>query len=143
MMEEKEIRITASQLAQAYEGERAKMDAVRSRIDMISGTQREAEVALMALDSMEKAQEGCKIKVSLGAGIYADAAITNPKEVGLVLVGNVMMPASIEKARNEMKKRKDDLARGLEAARKEQQRVATNMEGLARIIRSAKRAPAR
>ncbi|MFH1225043.1 MAG: prefoldin domain-containing protein [Candidatus Diapherotrites archaeon] len=133
-MADKQVKVSGAQIMQAYETERAKMESIIARLNQISGLKNDISAADSVLESLGKAGKGGKVKLPVGAGIYVDATIDDPKLVGMALAGNIMLPAATEAAREELAKRLADIEKALESAEKERQFTAANLDNLGRAI---------
>jgi len=135
----REMRITGAQLAQAYEQERAKMEAIINRLNQINNLRAQVMGAAEAVKAVESAEPGTKIKVSLGAGAYIDATIDKNREIDMSLAGNIMKPTDVSKAKAELGKRLAELDTAMEREQKQRETSALNLNQLGRAIETIQR----
>ncbi|MBU0662659.1 MAG: prefoldin domain-containing protein [Candidatus Diapherotrites archaeon] len=135
----REMRISGAQLAQAYEQERTKMEAIINRLNQINNLRMQVMGAVEAVKAVESAEPGTKIKVSLGAGAYIDATIDKNREIDMSLAGNVMKPTAVGKAKAELEKRLAELDTAMAREQKQRETSALNLNQLARAIETIQR----
>lgn len=137
-----EVRVSAEQLAETYRADQARMDLLQRRQQGLLQIANEMTAAIDAVKEIKKAEEGESIMVSLGAGIFAEAKITNVKKVKASLAGNILIDSEPEKALAELQTALDNARKDLETVQLEIQKVGDNMQGIATIIQHSQMAAA-
>lgn len=139
MPPKKEVELSGRQLIEAFRSDEAKVNAIGKRQQALQNMLGEMAVAAEAAREIHKTAKDENALVHLGAGVYAEAKITNVKKVKNSLAGNVLidMPANSAAAQleEEIKKTREEIS----ALQKERQVVEQNMRNIAAVIEQGRR----
>jgi len=130
----KELRLTGEQILAQYNETKARLDATQSRIGALSGMRQDMLVANTALKALNSAEEGEKMLVALGAGIYVEAEAKNVKKAKKLLSGNIMVDDDAENVVKSISEELERTGKTLQQLRSEEQALAQNLNSLAGII---------
>ena len=97
-MAKKEVTLTGPQVKALFERDRAKFEALRRRHGMVQQMLMETVTATDALKNVKTSGKNEKLKVLLGAGVYAEASLTDPENVEIVLAGGNLLKKPIDQA---------------------------------------------
>ena len=75
------------------------VSAIQSQLEAISNQVLELNMLVDSLDEIEKTEKGTEILVPLGAGIFTEANISNPKEVIMNVGSKVTVPKTTAEAK--------------------------------------------
>ena len=139
MVEKKEINLTGQQVLQAYDIEQAKLREIEARKQQLMQLMADTAGAEQALKDLSKAAKNQKIMIALGAGIYAEAKIDDPKEVKTGLGGGILTTSTSEKALTDLAKRKEEIKKDVELMQRDEQLVMQNLNSLSTSIESMRR----
>ena len=132
--QQKEIRLTGEQILLQYNDTRARLETVQSRIRALAGMRQDMLLANTALKAISSAQEGEKILVALGAGIYIEAEAKNVKKVKKLLAGNIMVDDDSEATIKSVQEELEKTGRAMQELQREEQTLSQNLNALGQII---------
>ncbi|MBI4053659.1 MAG: hypothetical protein HY394_06525 [Candidatus Diapherotrites archaeon] len=132
--QQKEIRLTGEQILLQYNDTRARLETVQSRIRALAGMRQDMLLASTALKAISSAEEGEKILVALGAGIYIEAEAKNVKKAKKLLAGNVMVDDDAEATIKSVQEELEKTGRTMQELQREEQGLGQNLNALAQII---------
>ena len=132
--QQKEIRLTGEQILLQYNDTRARLETVQSRIRALAGMRQDMLLANTALKAISSAQEGEKILVALGAGIYIEAEAKNVKKVKKLLAGNIMVDDDSEATIKSVQEELEKTGRAMQELQREEQALGQNLNALGQII---------
>ncbi len=139
MPEKKELKVTPQNLVETFKSDEAKMNALQRRMQNMQQVMNEMVFAAEALKEIQKAKKDEPIMISLGAGVYAEAKISNTKEVKSSLAGNVLATTdtgkTLKKIESELKKAQEEVIN----MQKEIEKVDANMQGIAAIFQESQK----
>lgn len=138
----KQVALNAQQVAQLYENERKKFDALNAQRQSLAGMLVEVDTAIVAIGSVEKSAENEKVMVAVGAGAYLDAAIADRKCVAMSKPGGVVIRVGTKEAKDELLKQKEELDRALQQVVAEQAKAGNSINMWAKIMAEGRRVAA-
>ena len=136
-MAKKEVTLTGHQIKALFERDRAKFDHLRRRHAQTQQMLMETVTAADALKNVKASDKNEKLKVLLGAGVYAEASLTDKEAVEVVLAGGTLLKKPIDQAIRDLESRTKDLEEQIREIAKEETRLANQLTGLSNVITSA------
>ena len=136
-MAKKEVTLTGQQVKALFERDRAKFDQLRQRHAQIQRMLMETVTAADALKNVKASDKNEKLKVLLGAGVYAEASLTDKETVEVVLAGGTLLKKPIDQAIRDLESRTKDLEEQLKEIAKEETRLANQLTGLSNVLTTA------
>jgi len=140
MADKPKMEITAQQLIDTYRSDQARMDLLQRRQQSLLQMAAEMNAALDTVKEIQKAKEDETIMVSLGAGIFAEAKITNVKKIKESLAGNILIDSQPEKVLAELQEAMDKAKKEIETVQLEIQKTGQNMQGIGNILQESRKA---
>ncbi|MFH1588034.1 MAG: hypothetical protein ABIA76_01710 [Candidatus Diapherotrites archaeon] len=119
--EKKEIKLTGQQVANNFEANRQRLEAIKQRINQMIAIKREMQTGIKSLEELQKQQD---IKVMIGSGIYVDAKVMNAKNTTVTLPEGILISQSTEKTLTDLNKRMEETDKLMEELRKQQMQTA-------------------
>lgn len=136
----KEIKVTGQQLLDTYRGDQVKLEGMQRRWQGLQQALMEMTAARDAVQEIAKTKEGENAMISLGAGVFVEAKIANPKNVKNSLAGNILIDEGSEKAVAGLEKEIEKIKKDLTQTQGEMQKLQENMQGISEILRQGQRA---
>ncbi|MDO8538579.1 MAG: prefoldin subunit alpha [archaeon] len=133
-----EVSMSGEQVMNFYKNEREKLKIIQNRNMSLNNLLNETLLTMDSLNEIKKTQKNEKILVPLGAGVFADATLIENEKVKISLGGNVMIDAQIEKALDDLGKRKEELEKDIEMTVKEENQTINQINSLGNIIQQAR-----
>jgi prefoldin alpha subunit len=118
--EKKEIKLTGQQIAQNFEANRQRLQALNQRISQMMNVKREIQTGINALQELQKSQD---IKFMIGSGIYVEAKVLDAKNVTVTLPEGILITQSYEKTLKDLNKRMNETDKLIQEIRKQQART--------------------
>ncbi len=134
--QEKKVTLTGPQLMQLASQERQRLEQANMRIGSLQGFRTELAGAMDALGEIAKNEKGNRIMVSLGAGIYVEAALEENSKAIAAIAGSVFKEKKSEELIKMLGERIAGVDKQLEAAAGEQQGIIARVNQLENIIRA-------
>jgi prefoldin alpha subunit len=136
-MAKKEVTLTGPQVKALFERDRAKFEALRRKHASLQQMLFETVTALDALKNVKASDKDEKLKVLLGAGVYAEATLTDRENVEIVLAGNTLLKKTVDRALVDLEASKKDLEEEIRELANEENRLARELSGLSNVIGQA------
>ena len=137
-MTKQDVRLSGRELTQLFQSEQANLQQLEQQRNDAIARIGDVEAAKAALNSIQENSKDTKIVVPLGSGIFADAAITDTKNVRINLPGGVVVSQDVKSALERLKQRKEQLKKDLDQFEQERKRVAANLNEMAKIIQQGR-----
>jgi len=138
--EKKEIKVTAKQLVDTYKMDQRKAEEMQRKEITLREMLNEMLVATEAVKEIQKTSKDEPIMVSLGAGIYAEAKISNVKTVKKSLGGNILVESDTEKVLLKLQKEIEGTQKQLAGLRSEISKTMQNLQGISALLQQGQRA---
>ncbi|MBN2067160.1 MAG: hypothetical protein JW744_01690 [Candidatus Diapherotrites archaeon] len=138
MAQKKEIRLNQQQMLEAYRNEQSKLAFLQGRQAEMQQALMEIASAIDSISELGKAKKDEAILVSLGAGTYIEAKLSEMKKVKSGLAGNVLIEEDNEKVQKKLEMEREKVEASLAQLQKEMQTIANNLRGFESIFRQAR-----
>jgi prefoldin alpha subunit len=129
------MQVNFPQALQLIQQERATLEALDIRL---SNFQRMLEETLMVKETLEALQKitDKTVMVGLGAGVFADATLSNPKRVKVTLGGGIIQEDSVENALTGLANREKEARENITQLEEERRKLLVNLSSLNTLARS-------
>lgn len=138
-MPQSEVKMSVEQILGMFENEKKKLSEIEAQLSGLYGAMNESNIALSALEEI-KALKKQPVYFSLGAGIYAKAAIEDAENLLFTLPSGVVMNAGSADIKKKLEERKAAILKDIEAFQKEAQLTSQNLGNLNNIVQQIARA---
>jgi|GEM_PF-1874684 prefoldin alpha subunit len=115
-----------------YQRLQAEAESVAQQLEILKMSMGEIERAVMAIEEIEKG--GTDVKMSVGAGAFVDAKITNTDKVMVTIGSGLSVEKDINDAKEFLKKRKDNITKAYEEGSKTLRELTQQLEELGRVL---------
>ncbi|MEM0360396.1 MAG: hypothetical protein QXK06_03640 [Candidatus Diapherotrites archaeon] len=139
---EREIVLSPQELISLYENQRNILETIVQQESAMLNALSEIAGAEEALKEIEKAGSSPKILVLLGAGVFAEAQVSN-KQVKSDIGTGILETTEIAKALNHLENKKKNVSANLSALQKKKQEVVAGLTGLEDAMRQMQAALAK
>jgi len=139
MAGKKEVTLTGPQVRALYERDQAKFNALRQRHAMLNQLTNETANTIETLKKVKESDKNEKMKVLIGAGVYAEVTLADKENVETVLAGNTLLKKTVEQAIKDLEERRQSLNDQLKQLANEEQKLANELGGLNNVITQAQR----
>lgn len=144
MAEEKQkLKLTGDQVAQVFENERAKLQMLERELTALGNARRENENAKASIEALEKSEKDNPLMVSVGGPFFIEAKYKKSKKVKKLLAGKAMVDMSIEDAKKEIERAKEEMGKSFEKLSADQQITVTNLRNLSKLVDATRQAMAK
>lgn len=134
--QESKVTLTGPQLMQLATQERQRLEQANMRIGSLQGFRNELAGARDALEEIAKNEKGSRIMVSLGAGIYVEAALEENSKAIAAIAGSVFKEKKSEELIKMLGQRLEGVDKQVEEAATGQQSIIARVNQLENIIRA-------
>ena len=134
-----DVKISARKLLETYNADQRKFAELQRRENGVKHILAEILVAAEALKEISKAKKDDIMLVSLGAGIYAEAAVSNVKKFKDSLAGNVLVDTDAKDVLEKLENEKKGAQKELTGIRNEMIVTSKNLENISSILQEGQR----
>ncbi|MFA4907754.1 MAG: prefoldin subunit alpha [archaeon] len=131
-----QIRLSGNQLVQLYEGERQKLEALERRLELVQRAMVEVTGTIETISALTKSGQTDSVLLPIGAGIYIEASVENKKNVKASIPGGIVLELTSEDAKEELGKRREELAKDERVLGEELQKSATALNQLGNLLQA-------
>lgn len=139
MAEKKEVTLTGPQVRALYQKDQARFNALRQRHAQLQQAALEASTAIETLKKVKSSDKNERMKVLLGAGVYAEVTLADKENVETVLAGSTLLKKTVEQAIKDLEERREGLNEQVKQVADEEQKLAKELSGLGNVITQAQR----
>lgn len=127
---EEEVR----RLVLAYQQYQAQADALVRQLSLTQLTAEGLERALVAVEAMEKAEEGQEMLVPIGSGSFVHAKLASREKVVLNVGAGVSIEKTASEAKESLKARKAEVAEGSKKLNEVLSKIDQEMQKIQAIL---------
>ena len=138
-MPQNEVKMSVEQILGMFENEKKKLSGIESQLSGLYGAMNESNIVLSALEEMKSLKKQ-PVYFSLGAGIYAKAAIEDAENLLFTLPSGVVMNAGIADVKKKLDERKIAIQKDIDAFQKEAQLTTQTLNSLNSLVQQIARA---
>jgi prefoldin alpha subunit len=136
-MTKKEVTMTGPQVRALYERDQAKFNALRQKHAQMQQLIAETVNAIETLKKVKDSDKNERMKVLLGAGVYAEVTLADKENVETVLAGSTLLKKTVEQAVKDLEERRQGLQDQIKQVVNEEQKLANELGGLSNVINQA------
>ena len=133
-----EKKVTPQNLVDTYYMDQKRLEALQKRQQEMQQILTEVSLTTETLKEIKKTKKDESIMVSLGAGVFAEAKITNTSEIKISLAGNVLADKKIDEAITKLAKEKNAAEKEMEKMRAERDKITQNMQAVSNLLEKAR-----
>ena len=137
-MPKKVVEMNLQQVQALIERERIRLDIIQNNYAMLQQRLAELNAAIDSLNAVKNAKKEEKILVSLGAGIFLDAKVSDNKNARKLLA-NTLLIKSIPSLIKDLQDAKDEINRNIKRLSEDRQRAMHNITQLTNLIAAAQK----
>ncbi len=139
MAEQKEVKLTGTQLAQLAEQERHKLAEINRRANSLQVFRNELQSARDALEEIGKNEKGMQILVNLGAGVLVKASLEENSRAISSIAANAFLEKNSKELAKDLANKISDIDNSLQNVAQEQQRTLSRLTQLNQIMEAGMR----
>jgi len=133
-----EKKVTPQNLVDTYYMDQKRLEALQKRQQEMQQILTEVSLTTETLKEIKKTKKDESIMVSLGAGVFAEAKITNTSAIKISLAGNVLADKKIDEAITKLAKEKNAAEKEMEKMRAERDKITQNMQAVSNLLEKAR-----
>ncbi|MBN1940682.1 MAG: hypothetical protein JW772_00710 [Candidatus Diapherotrites archaeon] len=132
--DKKRVVLTGTQLAEAFQQQQGKLEALERKHREIRGLLAEAVGTEESLKEIKKSVKGEKIIVNLGAGVYAEANLISNEKFKTGYAGNLMLNSDYDKTVKYLEEQKAMIQKELDAVLRERENTIAVLNEIGRAL---------
>ena len=133
-----EKRVTPQNLVDTYYQDQRKLETVQRRQQEMQQILSEVTMTLETLKEIKNTKKDETMMVSLGAGVFAEAKITNTSTIKMSLAGNVLADKKITEAVTKLETETKAATKDLERLQVEKEKITQNMQAVSALLEKAR-----
>ncbi len=137
---QKEIKLSAQQLLNLFQREKAKIREIERQMNSLQNILTEILAARDAVKEIKGAEKGHPILLRLGAGILAEATVTQNKTVKKSLGGSVVVDSPVESVLSGLEEEHKKTLENVETLGAEHRKAAANANSFGQMLDAIEKA---
>lgn len=133
-----EKKVTPQNLVDTYYTDQRKLETVQRRQQEMQQILNEVTLTTEALKEIKNTKKDETMMVSLGAGIFAEAKITNTDTIKMSLAGNVLTDKKVTDAVTKLETETTAARKDLERLQTEKEKIIQNMQAVSALLEKAR-----